>query len=512
MSSLYKLLRDPSKIYKDIAETVASYIVFKEGNKYYTKNGSTGMIEYSDADASNVFQYVADKLKGVGGTIFVKTGTYVFSKSVRLWSGIHVIGEARGFSVFDIGGSAMGGKGVVIKLPSTVTHAFVVGGGDYCNNSFGDIVLKNIAVDGGGIIKIGSEGECWGASPVILENLLASFGSNYPNGANIYALDIWHSLHVYARQVYASGGPVLRLGTDFVNKGWGFGNSVFEEIMSLGAPSNVPNIHVYSAGDFNKTGYGLLIFIRPQTLGGGAGFWLDGETSGVRDVTIIGGNLENTPGLVLRGYVERVFADMHYPWVLRLCKNSAGRYPGLPLYFNGGIPYDSDGKIIIYESDCQTDAGTRALANPPVIGTDLSLLPFLSYTYSSPASILLNLGGTVDLTKTSTSGSGVYGADNNPMRHPALIAAIPAGTTLQPGVNTFYFYTYYAPKYTPPHPVVFKWSGWDQADLDVQVRPGSFNSTYNCWQVVVQIINRTGSAVTLSSNLAMLILTYYVRW
>jgi len=491
---------------------VASYIVYTDGSKYYAKNGATGQIEYVDTDASNVFQYASDKLKDVGGIIFVKTGTYVFSKSVRLWSSIHVVGEARGISVFDIGGEHKGSQGVVIRLPPTVTHAFIVGGGDYCDDSFGDIVLRNIAVDGGGIIKIGSEGECWGASPVMLENLLAYFWSNYPNGADIYALDIWHSLHVYARQVYASGGPVLRLGTDFENKAWNFGNSVFEEIMSHSAPSGVPNIHVYSAGDPDKTIWNLLIFIRPQTLGRGAGFWLNGETSEIRDVTIIGGNFENTPGLVLRGYVSRVFADIHYPWGIRLCKNSAGRFPGLPIYFNGKIPYDSDGKIIVYESDCQTDAGTRITATLPVIGTDLNLLPFLSLVYPSPASILLNDAPSIDLTKTSTSGSGVYGADNNPMRHPAVRANVPAGTTLQPGVNTFYFYTHYAPKYTPPFPAVSKWSGWDQADLDVQVRYGSFNSTYNCWQIVVQIVNRTNSPVTLSSDLAMLILTYYVRW
>ena len=493
-------------------EAAASYIVYADGSKYYAKSGSTGLVEYSDADASNVVQYAADKLKDTGGTIFIKSGTYNFSKSVRLWSSTHVVGEARGISVIDIGGSHLGAKGVVVKLPKAVTHAFVVGGGDYGSNAFGDIALRNIAVDGGGIIKIGSEGECWGASPVVLENLVARYYTNYPNGADVYALDIWHSLHVYARQVYAVGGPVLRLGTDFKTKSWSFGNSVFEELFSEGAPSSVPNFHVYSGGDFGMTRWNLLIFIRPQTLGGGAGFWLNGETSGVMDVTIIGANFENTPGLVLRGYVNRVFADAHYPWGIRLCKNSAGKYPSLPVYFNGAFTYDSDGKIIVYESDCTTDAGTRIRAGLPVASTDLGLLPFLSAAYPSPASILLNVQANVDLTQTSASGSGAYGANNNPMRNPAIVAKIPAGTTLQPGVNTFYFYTVYAPKYTPPYPVAFKWYGWEQADLDVQTRYGVFDSSNNCWQVIVQVINRSGSAVTLSSDLVMMIITYYVRW
>jgi len=489
-----------------------SMIVYTDGSKYYAKNGLTGAVEYNDVDAAGVIQYAVDKLKGIGGTVFIKSGTYVFSKSVMLWSSVHVVGETRGISVFDIGGTQMGSNGVVIKLPNTVTYAFIVGGGSYCGNTFGDVALKNIAVDGGGIIKIGSEGECWGASPVTLENLLASFWSNYPNGSNIYAVDIWHSLHVYGRQIYANGGPVLRLATVFKNNAWNFGNSVFEEIMSSSAPSTVPNIHVYSAGDPNKTNWNLLIFIRPQTLGSGAGFWLNGESSNVIDVTIIGANFEQTLGLILRGNVSRVFVNAHYPWGIRLCKNTSGAIPDMPIYFDGKFEYDSVGRIKVYESDCQTDGGTRVNAGMPAINVQLNMLPFLSFTYPSPASALMNVAGTVDLTKTSTSGSGVYGADNNPMRHPAILATVPAGTTLQPGVNTFYFYTYYAPKYTPPYPVAFKWSGWDQANLDVQARYVSFNSTCNCWQIAIDIINRSGSAVTLSNNLSMLIITYYVIW
>jgi hypothetical protein len=506
---MLQVLRDPLRVFADFVIQPASYTVFTDGSRYYAKNGFTGQIEYSDKDASNVFQYVVDRLKGVGGMVFVRSGTYMFSRSVRLWSSVHVVGEGRGFSVIDIGGRYLNSQGVVVKLPPTVKHAFIVGGGEYCDNSFGDIVLKNIAVDGGGIVKIGSEGECWGASPVTLENLSAFYYSNYPNGSDIYALDIWHSLHVYARQVYATGGPVLRLGTDMVVKSWNFGNSVFEELFSSGTPSNVPNYHVYSAGDPNKTNWNLLIFIRPQTLGSGAGFWLNGETSDIRDVTIIGGNFEGTLGLVLRGRVSRVFADTHYPWNIRLCKNTEGRYPAYPLYYNGKLPYDSDGRVIVYESDCTTDAGTRKQAQ--LTDHDPSRLPFLSFTYPSPASILLNVQD-VDLTKTSVSGSGAYGADNNPMRHPAIVAKIPAGTTLNPGVNRFYFYTFYAPKYTPPYPVVYKMNGWHQANLDVQARSGSFNSTYNCWQVIVEIINRETAPVTLTSDLWMLIITYYVRW
>jgi len=377
----------------------ASYIVFTDGVKYYAKNGNTGMIEYVDTDASNVFQYASDKLKNIGGTIFVKTGTYVFSKSVRLWSGIHVVGEARGGTAIEVKGTKTSAQGVTIKAINTsISHAFVVGGGDYCDEAYTDIELRNLWVDSAGVVKMSDNVQnCGGVSDAIIENVVANYWRLYPNMASIYAIDIWNSLFILIKHVWAIGGPVLRFAQNTTN--FNAGNSVIEDIFSHSAPSNVPNILVGNYGSEN-TAINLLIFIRPQTLGNGAGFWLDGEGGVVRDVTIIGGNFENTPGLVLRGKVGRVFADIHYPWGMRLCKNSAGNYPGLPIYYNGKVPYDSNGKIIIYESDCQTDAGTRLIAGLPTIGTDLNLLPFLSLTYPSPATILLNVaGGVQDLTK-----------------------------------------------------------------------------------------------------------------
>ncbi|MCC5989923.1 MAG: hypothetical protein LM558_00235 [Thermosphaera sp.] len=51
-------------------KSVASYIVFTDGSKYYAKNGSTGMIEYSDVDASNVVQYAINNTSK--GIVYVK--------------------------------------------------------------------------------------------------------------------------------------------------------------------------------------------------------------------------------------------------------------------------------------------------------------------------------------------------------------------------------------------------------------------------------------------------------
>jgi len=53
----------------------ASYIVFTDGSKYYAKNGSTGIVEYSDADATKVIQYTIDRSKR-GGVVALKPGIY----------------------------------------------------------------------------------------------------------------------------------------------------------------------------------------------------------------------------------------------------------------------------------------------------------------------------------------------------------------------------------------------------------------------------------------------------
>lgn len=56
-------------------KSVASYIVFKDGDKYYAKNGFTGIVEYSDVDATKVIQYAINQSKK-GGVVAFRPGTY----------------------------------------------------------------------------------------------------------------------------------------------------------------------------------------------------------------------------------------------------------------------------------------------------------------------------------------------------------------------------------------------------------------------------------------------------
>ena len=74
----------------------ASYIIFKVGNTIYAKNGTTGEIEFSGTDASQVIQSAIDALpKETGGKIFIKAGTYVISSYLSAVNNLVLEGEGK---------------------------------------------------------------------------------------------------------------------------------------------------------------------------------------------------------------------------------------------------------------------------------------------------------------------------------------------------------------------------------------------------------------------------------
>jgi len=79
-------------------KSVVTYIIFTDGSKYYAKNGDTGMIEYSDADVSNLLQNVINVLyqRYGGGRIFIKRGIYYPTKTVNIPDGISLAIKGEG--------------------------------------------------------------------------------------------------------------------------------------------------------------------------------------------------------------------------------------------------------------------------------------------------------------------------------------------------------------------------------------------------------------------------------
>jgi len=71
--------------------TEASYIVYKEGDTYYAKNGRTGQVEFSGTDASGVIQGAIDALP-YGGEILIKEGVYLVNNTINLANNITIRG------------------------------------------------------------------------------------------------------------------------------------------------------------------------------------------------------------------------------------------------------------------------------------------------------------------------------------------------------------------------------------------------------------------------------------
>ena len=114
---------------KPVDET--SYIVFTDGSKYYAKNGNTGVIEYSDADATNVIQYAVNKTNELGGgKVFLRAGNYVINATINAKSNVVLEGE---------------GMGITILKASTPNFGTVIDIDSQTN-----VVVRRLTIDKGG--------------------------------------------------------------------------------------------------------------------------------------------------------------------------------------------------------------------------------------------------------------------------------------------------------------------------------------------------------------------------
>ena len=129
-------------VYSKLTENIsfaepASYIIFTDGSKYYAKNGGTGVIEYSDADATKVIQFAIDKANAVGGgKVFIREGTYILSTSIYMKSNV-VLEGAGTLTLLKLKDNATGGATIEGR-----TKMFVIGG------KVNNVVLRNFKIDG----------------------------------------------------------------------------------------------------------------------------------------------------------------------------------------------------------------------------------------------------------------------------------------------------------------------------------------------------------------------------
>ena len=259
---------------KFMPETVASYIVFKEGDKYYAKNGSTGIVEYSDADASNVIQYAIDKTveSGKWGTVYLADGVYVLSKTITLYSGVGLKGTKAGWRT-DTGtlSTVLIGRfnDVIIKIVNHpqyknvspyyifpyIAELTIVGNyslsnnvGIYVSDENGDIldvVLRNVYIFSMGSdgLRISSAGsKTWISDSYFEYN--AGAGINLVKSSTLYVVNAY---------IYYNN-PNILIGGGIAQ----FTNTIILRSVSNGITFNSPaSLHISNCVINNNNGYAL---------------------------------------------------------------------------------------------------------------------------------------------------------------------------------------------------------------------------------------------------------------
>jgi hypothetical protein len=140
-------LEDPLEAWSE-----TSIIVWKYNSTFYaSRNMSTLMVMELRDNASAVIQNAAGNLSSIGGTVFVKTGTYYIDSTIYLnYSGVTVQGEGWGIS----------GCGTWLILTTAGIPIFYIGGTAPAHTWF--ITVKDIELDGNHLagtngVKIGGD-------------------------------------------------------------------------------------------------------------------------------------------------------------------------------------------------------------------------------------------------------------------------------------------------------------------------------------------------------------------
>jgi len=85
----------------------ASYIIWTDGSTYYAKNGITGAIDYSGADAATIIQSTIDTLHSLwGGIISIKEGNYSISSAIQIYGRITIKGSGTATTILRLANNA----------------------------------------------------------------------------------------------------------------------------------------------------------------------------------------------------------------------------------------------------------------------------------------------------------------------------------------------------------------------------------------------------------------------
>jgi len=295
---------------------VATYVVFTDGSKYYAKNGSTGLIEYSDTDASKVIQYAIDKTNALGGGIVhLRPGRYKLSTSIVMRSGVILQGE--GWNRQNIEPSA----------PETGDTI----GGTILDASAGVDAIVGSNITSGGIrdlaIDYPARGIVFGDKDVL--------GCAYFHIRNVRiykpsvrGIEVTNFQYLRIDQLYIidvpGGSDKVAPGAWFKNdhSNWAGGNSVFTDIFIRGG-AQADGVMRFDAINHSID---LITIIRPQVnmwgsnnVGSGIRIVNNADPwSGAMGFNIIGADIEGAPEAAIRlegvsqSFIDIAFTDALY--------------------------------------------------------------------------------------------------------------------------------------------------------------------------------------------------------
>jgi len=293
----------------------ASYIVFTDGSKYYAKNGSTGMIEYSDVDATKVIQYAIDKVNARGGgLVHLKAGRYKLSSSIVMKAGVILQGEGWNRKNIEPNppetGDTIGGTVLDAGVVDAVTGSNIDAGG-----------IRDLAIDypARGIVLGGKD--VLGCAYFHIRNVRIYKPS-------VRGIEVTNFQYLRIDQLYIidvpDGADKVAPGAWFKNDHyiWDGGNSVFTDIFIRGG-AKADGVMMFEA--VNKC-LNLIEVHRPQVNMWGSG----GVGSGIRlvnntnyitclsRINIYGINVEGNPEACLRlegvteSFFEFAYTDASY--------------------------------------------------------------------------------------------------------------------------------------------------------------------------------------------------------
>ena len=270
------------------AET-ASYVIYKQGNVIYAKNGETGAVEFSGTDAATVIQQAIDALTS-GGKIFIKAGTYTLTNSLTLKPGVSIEGVFPRRKNIEPG--APDGSAAVIE-GGTVFEAASSDIVALTGNNLIGVELRNLAFKGfKRAMEFGAK-DTLGMAFSRLENI-------YIDNSGDVAIKITNFQHLrlsHIKAVIPANTRFMHLVNDHYN--WAGGNSVFDDLYVVGG-GKADGVILFQAINLSLN---LVEVIRPQVNmwgsdGVGSGIRLlneTGDSSGMARINLYGVDVEGNP-------------------------------------------------------------------------------------------------------------------------------------------------------------------------------------------------------------------------